>query len=269
LDLADLLEISLFFGLVALLLVMLAGAIRFRPSRFRNMTWKARLAAFGRFALFRLPVAIGFSVAIFVLGAAALTLNSHRPPADTDPVFVVPPGTKTAKVTVDLDECRGDAEGTIAVRGPRGLAIAPIRFYSDAGGWQRLEPEAAGRTARAGFDQPDATQKRSMLSCYLQLPVVKGAARGYEVRLRLSEEMQVDRDESVPSPSAYSAGDWIWRCDRGRCPTFAVVGLAVEDGTQQVIVLVLASIFGALIALLVGEVLIEWARKRFSGLRRT
>lgn|GEM_PF-2173471 len=268
LDLADLFEISLFFGLVVLLLVMLAGAVRFRPAKFRGLTWKQRLAAFGRYALLRTPLAIGFFVAIFVLGAAALTLNSHRPPADTDPVVIVPPGTRTAKVNVNLEDCGKDVSGSVTIRGRRGLAIAPIRFYSDEGGWQRLEPEADGRTAHATYTHPNPTQKRSLLSCYLQLPVVKGASDGYEVRLRLAEDMQVDRDESVRSPDAYSAGAWIWRCEEGKCPSFAVANYAVEDGTQQVIVLVLASIFGAIIALLVGEVLIEWSRKRFRRFRR-
>ena len=59
---------------------------------------------------------------------------------------------------------------------------------------------------------------------------------------------------------------WRWRCGKGqKCPGFASVSYSVEDGTKQVIVLVLASVFGALIALLVGDVLIEWGRRRFTG----
>ncbi|HNC15368.1 MAG TPA: hypothetical protein PLV77_05670, partial [Solirubrobacterales bacterium] len=69
---------------------------------------------------------------------------------------------------------------------------------------------------------------------------------------------------SVPSPGAYASGAWAWKCGPDvTCPAFAAVSYSIEDGTKQVIILVLASVFGALIALLVGEVLIEWARKRF------
>lgn len=266
-DLTELLQFSLFAGLVVLLLFMLVGAVRFRPSKFRGSPWKKRLRALGRYTAVRLPFAIGTAVAVFVLGAAALTLNSHRPPADTDPLFVVPPGAKTARVNLDLEDCNGGLEGAITVRGVRGLAIAPIRFYSDGGGWRRLEPEADGKAAHASFAEEDPTQKRSLLSCYLQLPVVRGAG-SYEVRLRLPDEMEVDRDSSVPAPDAYSAGAWIWKCEEGKCPSFAAINYSVEDGTKQVIVLVLASVFGALIALLAGDVLIEWARRRFTGSRR-
>lgn len=267
-NLTELLQLSLLAGLVVLLLVMVAGAFRFRPSKFRGSPWKKRIRALGRFTLVRLPLAIGFAAAVFVLGAAALTLNSHRPPADTDPVVVVPPGTRTAEVDIDLEDCGEAANGTVTVEGVRGLAIAPIRFYSDGEGWRRLEPEADGKAARAEFTQRNPTHERSLLSCYIQLPVVKGASRGYRVRLTLPEEVEVDRDSSVPAPDGYSKGAWIWSCDAGRCPSFAVVNYSVEDGTKQVIVLVLASIFGALIALLVGEVLIEWAKRRFSESRR-
>lgn len=258
----DLFEISFAFALLVLLIMMLVGAIGFRPARLKGVPWRDRLRRFGRYALVRLPIALACGLAVFVLGAAALTLNSHRPPADNDPALLVPPGTKTAKVTVDLEDCGQGAEGHIRISGVTGLAAGPIRLYTDGEGWRRLEPTADGRSAHARFSFDDPTQKKSLLSCYLLLPVVKGASEGYEVRVKLPELLEVDRDTSVPSPTAYKQGMWVWECERGRCPGFATVAYSLEDGTKQVIILVLASIFGALIALLVGEVLIEWARKR-------
>ena len=265
-DLRDLTEFSLFAGLVVLLLLMLFGALGVRRGALKGLSWTEKSKRFGGFVAVRLPLALGFALALFVLGAAALTLNSHRPPADNNPVFLVPPGTRTATVTVELPDCGQPATGTVRLTGPRGLAAGPARFYSDGNGWERLELSANSRRAHTTFEQENPTQKRSLLSCYQQLPVVKGASRGYEIRLELPNEMEVDRDASVPAPGAYSDGQWRWRCGKGqKCPGFASVSYSVEDGTKQVIVLVLASVFGALIALLVGDVLIEWGRRRFTG----
>lgn len=269
-NLRDLFELSLFAGLVVLLLLMLAGAIRYRPGRMRGRPLREKLRRLGGYVVVRLPISIGFALAVFVLGAAALTLNSHRPPADTDPVLRVPPGAKTALVSLDLADCGEPLTGSLTLTGLRGLAIGPVRFYSDGSGWQRLNLRADGRHAHTRFEQAEPTRNRSLLSCYLQLPVVEGASRGYEVRLELPEEMEVDRDSSVPAPGGYSSGLWTWNCRPGKeCPSFAALNYSVEDGTKQVIVLVLASIFGALIALLAGDVLIEWARKRFRARDRS
>lgn len=264
-SIGDLTELSLFVGLLVLLLLLLFGGLRLRPSKVRGLSRREKLSQFGRYVLVRLPIALGFALAIFVLGAAALTLNSHRPPADNNPLFRVPPGTRTAKLTIDLPDCGKPVTGRLSLTGVRGLAAGPVRFYSDGSGWQRLELKSDGRHAHTGFRQESPTEKRSLLSCYIQLPVIRGASRGYEVRLELSDEMEVDRNSSVPAPGNYSVGRWIWNCGPGReCPSFAAVNYSVEDGTKQVIVLVLASVFGALIALLVGEVLINFARKKNS-----
>lgn len=261
----DLVEFSLFVGLVVLLILLLASLVRRRPGGLRGTTPKEKLKRFGRFALVRLPIAIGFAVAVFVLGAAGLTLNSHRPPADHEPVVSVPSGSRNVVVSLRLDDCGEPIEGEVRFRSPRSRIGSPVRFYSDAGGWQRLGLTGArAQVRRASFSEEEATRKRSLLSCYLQLPILKGAADGYEVHLRLSDQMEVEKDSSVPSPGAYASGAWVWKCGPDEtCPAFAAVSYSIEDGTKQVIILVLASVFGALIALLVGEVLIEWARKRF------
>lgn len=262
-SLTDLAELSFFGGLVVLVILMAFSLFNLRRGKPEGMPWNQRLRSLGRVTLIRLPLAVGFALAIFVLGAAALTLNSHRPPADTNPVLGVPPGTKTASVTLDLRDCGESMRASVSLTGPKGLAVGPARFYSDGGGWQRLNLKADGNHAHTVFAEKDPTAKRSLLSCYLQLPVVEGVARSYEVKLRLPEALEVDRDSSVPAPGGYSNGLWVWTCREGReCPSFAAINYSVEDGTKQVIVLVLASVFGALIALLVGEVLIEWARRR-------
>jgi hypothetical protein len=141
---SDLVELSLLAGVVVLVLMMLAGAVRYRPAKLRGTPWKKRLRLLGRYAALRLPIAIGFAVAVFVLGAAALTLNSHRPPADNDPVILVPPGTNAATVTLDLADCGGAVVGSVRTTDIRGLAKRPIRFYSDASGWQRLSARKNG-----------------------------------------------------------------------------------------------------------------------------
>lgn len=262
-SLTDLAEFSILGGLFVLVILMAFSLLALRPGTLKGMPWNERLRRLGRLTLVRLPVAAGAALAILVLGAAALTLNSHRPPADTNPVVRVPPGTKSASVTLDLRNCGESMKASVKLNGPKGLAIGPVRIYSDDGGWRRLALKADGNQSRTRFSETDPTEKRSLLSCYLQLPVVEGAGRGYEVKLRLPDSLEVDRDSSVPAPGAYSNGLWVWTCREGReCPAFAAINYSIEEGTKQVIVLVLASVFGALIALLVGEVLIEWARRR-------
>lgn len=264
--LGDLFELALGVALAVLLLLLLAGAVRHRPSKHRGVPWKKRLRKFARYTAIRLPIALGFGLAVFVLGAAGLTLNSHRPPGDNSPVISVPPRAGSGIVDVKVDSCEGDAEVRVRYSGRRRGDSGPPRFFTDGEGLQRFamraHPVLGDR--RGSFELETPLARRGLLSCYLQLPVLRGPEDGYKVRLNLDELMQVDTQASVPPPDAYNQGRWTWTCEAGRtCPAFATIELAIEDGTKQVIVLVLASIFGALIALLVGEVLIEWARRRF------
>lgn len=264
-SLRDLFEISLFLSLVVLGLMLLAGSVRFRPSRMRGIPWRERLRHFWHYTLVRLPIAIGFGIAIFVLGAAALTLNSHRPPGDNSPRVTVPARSGIGVVEVELTGCEGDLQAKVRTSGRLlGDSGAP-QVFSDQDGLHRF-PMTSGSLegqSHGKFTITEPLARRGLLSCYLQLPVLDGAESGYEIHLNLSDEMEVDTTASVPPPQAYTRGEWIWKCPPGqRCPGFVAINFAVEDGTKQVIVLVLASIFGALIALLAGDVLIEWARRR-------
>jgi len=262
----DLVQFSLFAGLVGLLLMMAAGAVRFRPSRLKNTAWTRRLALLGRYTLVRLPVAIGVAVAAFVLGAAALTLNSHRPPGDNSPVITVPATSGDATVSLSLDSCSGDLTGRVKTSGRLLGDSGRPRIFTDQSGLREFPMRTSKVTGerRGAFEIEDPTARRGLLSCYVQLPVVRGPGRGYSVHLELGSDMEVDTESSVPAPEAYTRGEWIWECPAGHsCPGFAAVNYSVEDGTKQVIVLVLAAVFGALIALLGGEVMITWARRRF------
>lgn len=264
-SLRDLLEISLFLSLVVLALLLLAGSVRFRPSRMRGVPWRERLRRFWHYTLVRLPVAIGFGIAIFVLGAAALTLNSHRPPGDNSPKVTVPARTGSGVIEVELAGCEGDLNAVVRTSGRKLGDSGSPRVFSDQDGLHPFPMKSGGPSgqSRGQFTITEPLARRGLLSCYLQLPVLDGAESGYEVHLNLSEEMEVDTTASVPPPQAYTRGEWIWKCPTGqRCPGFVAINYAIEDGTKQVIVLVLASIFGALIALLAGDVLIEWARRR-------
>lgn len=262
----DLLEFSLLAGAFLLVALLVVGAVRLRPRKLRKLTARQKLSSLGHFTVTRLPVAIGFAVAIFVLGAAGLTLNSHRPPGDNSPVVTVPTRSGEATLKLQVESCESDLTGQVRTSGRKlGDSAAPTVF-SDQNGRRPLPMvrDQISGSSRGSFEIEQPLARRGLLSCYVQLPVVRGARGGYEIHLELAGDMQVDTEESVPAPEAYTKGRWIWRCPAGEtCPGIATIEYSIEDGTKQVIVLVLASIFGALIALLVGEVLIEWARRRF------
>lgn len=262
----DLFEISLLAGAFLLVALLIIGAFRIRPGKLRQLTTREKFSSLGHFTITRLPLAIGSAVAIFVLGAAGLTLNSHRPPGDNSPVITVPTRSGEATVNLQIDSCESDLFGQIRTTGRELGDSGSATVFSDQNGRKplALKTDRILGASRGGFEIDQPLARRGLLSCYIQLPVVRGARGGYELHLKLASDMQVDTEESVPAPEGYSNGRWVWRCPPGEtCPGFATVEYSIEDGTKQVIVLVLASIFGALIALLVGEVLIEWARRRF------
>lgn len=259
----DLVELSLFCGLVVLALLMLGSLVLRRPSDVRGTSWKDRLRRFLHFTLVRLPIALGIAIAVFILGLAALTLNSHRPPGDNSPIVTVPSRSGTGQVDLRLTSCSSDAKGYVRYSGKRrGRPVAP-RVFSDQDGLEPLRLKRDGSDARGSFEITDPLVRRGLLSCYLQMPVMRGAEGGYEVHLKLNDVMEVDMAASVPPPDEFNHGEWIWNCPPAEtCPGFAAINYSVEDGTKQLIILVLASVFGALIALLVGEVLIDWAKRR-------
>ena len=254
---SDVIELSLGVALVIFLLLLLVAFIPRVVRRFRGRSWGSQIPHPLRFFALRAGFGLFAGVMTFVLVAAALTLNSHRPPGDVTPVVKVRGSLGPTTVHLRLDECGEQVEGTVTVRGGKqGRAT----IYSDQDGLQRIN---LNRRGAGGFVLSDPTAKRGLLSCYMQLPVVVGSGGPATVKLEADSEMEVDTVASVPAPSAYFSGEWLWKCPAGqKCPALATAGLSVEDGAKQVIVLILAALFGSVIALFIGEALIEPIRRR-------
>lgn len=264
-DLTDVIELSLLVVLCVFVLLCLASLIRLAFWRKRGRTWKQRIPHPGQFIGIRLGVAASLGGTMFVLVAAALTLNQERPPADDSPVVTVRGATGQTSVSLELENCGDPIDGEVTVRG-KNHRNQFIRVYSDQDGTRtvRLNRAGIGR-----FTLSDPTRKHGFLSCYLQMPVVDGG-HGSSTFLTLGENMEVDTFDSIPAPTGYSSGRWSWHCGPGRkCPTVVAVDLDIEDGAKQVIVLVLAAVFGAIIALFIGSVVIEPSRKRLDRLKHS
>lgn len=261
--LTDVTEASLFIVLIAFLMIcgtsLLLRLLKWRKGR----RWRELMPHPVRFLALRLGIAFSFGILTLVLISAALTLDQNRPPDEPTPVITVSGSAGRTQVDLFLEECGKPGFGTIRVEGINaGAAGAYLESESGTSKAIKLNRNGVGR-----FRLSDPTTKRSLLSCYLPMPVVAGGS-GSSVSLGLGASMEVDTVESAPSPSGYLDGRWNWECTNGkRCGVLATAGLAVEDGAQQVIVLVLAAVFGAIIALLIGEVLIEPIRRRLDQLK--
>jgi hypothetical protein len=207
----------------------------------------------------------GLTVLILVL--AALTVNLHRPPADTTPSIRTAGITGPVSVNLELEGCGESVRGVVVAPGARsgrnrgGPRFA--RIYSDEDGPQRV---AFNRQGRAVFTFSDPTAKRGLLSCFLQLPTVSGNGADATVKLAMGEELSVNTTESAPAPTGYFSGSWLWRCPAGQgCPSLATIEYDIEDGTKQLILLILAALLGAIAALLVSESLIAGVKQRLGG----
>ena len=257
------LEISLFFSLIVFVTLCGASLLAKLVRRRKGRTWREMISDPVRFLAIRAGVSLGIGALAFVLISAALTLNQHRPPTGEPPVVTVSGSAGETAVKLDMDACGDPASGTVQVSGIRSGASA---ITVQSGGERTpvaLDEDNVGR-----FTIDDPSTKRSVLSCYVQMPVVVGGA-GSSVSLTLGDGMEVDAFDSVPSPSGYLNGRWVWDCPAGEtCGVLATAGLAVENGAQQVIVLVLAAIFGAVLALFIGELLIEPVRRRLDGIKK-
>ncbi len=249
------------FIFVGLLLLGLVSMIWRRPPK---RSWRERLPRIARYCAVRAVLALTIGFSLLVITLAALTLNTHRPPADTTPVVRALQPTGNAVLTLEMNECAEPVTGRIfappLARRDRDGGRAFVRVYSDADGFQRVKLDRAGR---GEFQLSDPTSRKGLLSCFMQLPVVGGVRGDSTVKLRLSEGLEVNTTESAPAPTGYFSGSWLWRCPAGQtCPALASVEFEFEDGAKQVIVLILASIFGAIIAILVTEVGIAAVRRR-------
>ncbi len=248
------------FVFAALLLLGLVSLLWRRPPR---GSWRERLPHLGRYCAIRAVLALSVGAAFLLITLTALTLNTHRPPADTTPALRVLQPTGGAAVTLAMDDCEEPVTGRVfapPLRRSDAGTDGSVRVYSDADGFQRVSLDRAGR---GEFTLSEASSRRGLLSCYMQLPVISGARGPTSVKLALSESMEVNTTESAPAPTGYFSGSWLWRCPAGQtCPSLATIEYDFEDGAKQVIVLVLAAIFGAIIAILVTEVGIGAVRRR-------
>ena len=262
--LLEVLETSLFLMLVVFLALCLIPLVPMLVKRRRGRIWTELMPHPGRFISIRLGIAAGLGAALFLIVTAALTLNHHRPPEGPAPVISVSGSAGRTDLTLDLDSCGEPAEGTIRVSGIRsGTATVTLGSEAQTATPVRLNGNGIGR-----FTLDDPTSKRSFLSCYLPLPVVEGGA-GSSISLGLGGDMEVDTIDSIPPPSSYVDGRWQWTCPAGeKCGILTTADLDVEEGTQQIIVLLLAGILGAIIALFIGELLIEPVRRRLDRLKK-
>ena len=249
-------EFSLFVLLVAFVALCAASLINFSIKRRKGRTWNEHFPHLVRSVIIRLAIAAVAAVSIFVLITAGLVLNSHRPPGDNSPVIRINGNTGPSHVELTMDDCTDPVTGSVAVGpGPRHVEI-----YTDGEGVRR---ERIGRNGIATFELDGVIAKRGLLSCFAQLPMIRGGEGPTTASLTVGDEMEVDIASSVPIPDTYSGGRWEWRCETdGYCPVLATVNYAIEDGTKQVLVLVLAALFGSIIALFIGEGLIEPIRRR-------
>lgn len=260
---ADAVLTSLLVAGLVFAVLLLMGLIRLVWRRPDRRPWRESLAGLGHYCAIRALVAIAVGGSFLAVVLAALTLNTQRPPADTTPVVRAQQPTRSASVTLRMDDCEQPISGRVfAPPLARGRTGGFARIYSDDDGFQRVELDRRGR---GRFELSDPSSRRGLLSCYLPLPVIGGIRGPSLVRLELSEDLEVDTTESIPGPAGYFSGSWLWRCPAGQsCPSMATIEYDLEDGAKQVIVLILASVFGAIIAILVTEVVLGAARRRLS-----
>lgn len=260
----DVIEASLSVVLFVFVVLCVFSLVPKLLKRRKGSTWSELIPHPGRFISFRLGIAAGLGAALFVIVAAALTLNQHRPPQDESPVITVSGSSGRTAVDLEVEECGDPARGTIRISGPQtGSSTATIESGRDLS-----RPIKLNRNGVGHFTLSEPSSKRSLLSCFVQLPVVEGGA-GSSASLTLGNDMLVDTVNSIPAPSGYLNERWNWNCPPGEtCGVVAAAGLDVEDGAQQIIVLILASVFGAIIALFIGKLVIEPARRRLDRLKK-
>ncbi|MGB0119433.1 MAG: hypothetical protein WBP55_00610 [Solirubrobacterales bacterium] len=258
-DIAYVIETSATIAGFVLLVLLMVSAANLAVRRGRTGSWRGHYPHPVRYLVVRIGIAAAIGASFFVLITAGLVLNSNRPPEDVTPVVTVEDAAGPVTLRMNLGDCGESVEGSISIRG--GGSSATV--YSDHSGLQNLPLDSDGRGT---FELEGATAKRGLLSCYLQLPLVKAGDHSSTVKLALNSYSEIDTVASIPPPDAFANGRWTWNCDAGeRCQTLATVGYAIEDGTKQVIVLILAAIFGSIIALFMGEALIEPVRRKLRG----
>jgi len=267
---SDAFVLSLQVALLVFGLLLLFGLLSLRWRRHTGLPWRERLRMLAHYVGVRAVGAFFAGVTVLIVVLAALTVNLHRPPADTTPSVRTSGVTGPVSVDLRLDDCGDPVRGVVTAPGARpgrgrGARQAEqfVRLYSDADGFQRVEFDRRGR---AVFTFSEPTAKRGLLSCFFQLPTVSGNRGGSTVKLAMSDYLQVDTTESSPAPTGYFSGSSIWRCPAGQtCPSLATIEYAIESGTKQLILLILAAVLGSLTAIFVSETMIAGIRRRLEA----
>lgn len=257
------LELGLAVALFSFLLMISVGLITLRWRKHRGEPRPVRMAHLWRYLGSRAAVAAGLGVATFAVAAAFGILNTDRPPDQRTPTIRVLGASGAVTVNLTVKDCDDTGRGRILVTPPGtpGPGVTPTaRLRSGQGGVTNI---AIGPGGRGRFELEDPSSERGLLSCFVRMPMVTGTDGPVRTRLALGEAMQVDTIESVPAPAGYRDGYWYWECPPGGgCSFLATIGLSFELGAKQVIVLVLASLIGAVVALTIGETVLEPLRRR-------
>ncbi|MCB0827223.1 MAG: hypothetical protein KDB62_00245 [Solirubrobacterales bacterium] len=261
-------EFGLAVALFTFLILVSIGLVTLRWRRHRNLPRPARMKHLWRYLLGRAAVAAGVGLAALAILGAFLTLNTYRPQTDTTPSIRIDGPAGRTTVRLNVEDCWSSADLQLRVDPPHGSgsgarSAGRAELYSDQGG---IRPIELGSNGVGELELDDPSSKRGLLSCYIALPTVAGADGPVRVELQMADYMQVDTVESIPAPDGYRNDSWIWDCPAGRkCPALTTAGFAFEDGAKQVIVVVLASMIGAIIALIIGEAVFKPIRRRLDG----
>lgn len=261
-------EFGLAIAIFTFLILASIGLLTLRWRKHRNLPRPARMEHLWRYLLGRAAVAAGVGLAAVAILIAFLTLNTYRPQTDTTPSIRIEGAAGRVTVHLSVENCWSSADVELRVdplrgSGPGARSTGRAELYSDQSGTREIELDSNGV---GEMELEDPSSNRGLLSCYIPLPTVTGAGGPVRVELEMADYMQVDTVESIPAPDGYRNESWLWNCPAGeKCPALATVGVAFEEGAKQVIVVILASMIGAIIALILGEAVFRPIRRRLDG----
>ena len=100
----DVFEATLFVALFVFAILVLFSLVGMRWRKYRGQTWREYGPRLLRYVGIRLSIAIAIAGAFCLILAAAPTLNTHRPPADTNPVIRVSGASGEVKGLLEVEE---------------------------------------------------------------------------------------------------------------------------------------------------------------------
>lgn len=266
-NLLQAIQISLAVALLTFLILISVGLFTLRWRKHRNLPRPEKMDHLWRYLAGRAGVAAGLGLALFAVMFAFLALNTYRPQTDTNPSIRIkgPAGRTTVRYSVE--HCWSPARIQLRVDPPRGAAngvrtASRAELYTDQSGAREIK---IGRNGIGNFEIDDPSSRRGLLSCYISLPTVAGSRGPVRIELAMDNFMDVETTESIPAPTGYRNDNWRWDCPAGeKCPALATVGVAFEEGTKQVIVLAIASMLGAIVAIILGDAVLRPIRRRLN-----